>query len=148
MDPYSPVDLAARPRPKIVLTSAGHPAYGAYQPTVLSLPNRISRIAADEGAYNHHIPAPQGMSIGMNHAHSQLQLVLGDFETHSPFYHLVKLQFFSVFCTGSAAREEFAGRSVTSAKYTSPRTGAQKLPPDTFRRWRCFHGGTASAMMR
>ena len=150
MGPYSPVDLSANTRPQIGLTDACRPVYESYLPTALSLADRISRIAADEGTYTQHIPVPQGMSLGMNHARSQLQLVLGDFETPFLFlaYRELAAMSFSVFNTGTATREDFAGRAVTSAKYTSPWTGTQQLPPATFRLCRCFHGGMAATMMK
>ena len=88
-DPYSAVGLASNPRPKIGVTAVGRPAYDSRTPTALSHANTISWITADEGSYDHHIPPPKGMSMGMNHAHSQLQLVLGDFET--PFSSLFSL---------------------------------------------------------
>ena len=81
MDPYSPVGLSANPRPKIGRPDGGHPAYEAYRPTALFLPNAIAWVAADEGSFDQHAPFPPGMSLGMNHGHSELQLVLGDFGT-------------------------------------------------------------------
>lgn len=84
MGPYSAVDLSANPRPKIGASEGGHPVYEAYQPADLPIANRISWITAEEGAYNHHIPVPHGMSLGINHAHPQLHLALGDFLTLTP----------------------------------------------------------------
>ena len=83
--PYSSLNLSREPRPRIGTLAGAHPVYEAYQPTPLSLPNTISRIAADEGSPNQHIPVPPGMSLGLNQAHNQLQLALDVFRSTGSF---------------------------------------------------------------